>query len=129
MWWIIIAVAILITLLFETERTKKITSQLIMVTGGGLSTIGLLVLSGQCIVWLRFAKWKSASMIDAFNVLELPVPHPTLGGLTSLQNIVDWVGARFLNLPASLTFLMVGLLIFRFGKSRSKELPANGGEG
>jgi hypothetical protein len=120
MWWIVIAVVILGVLLFETEHTKKITSQLIMVVGGLLSIIGLLILSGQCTVWLRAGRWKSVSMANAFNFFELPIPHPTLGGLTGLQDIADWVEAIFLHLPASLTLFFIGLLVISFGRRRNK---------
>jgi len=120
MWWIVVAVAILGVLLFETERTKTINNQLLMVAGGVLSILGILVLSGQCTTWLKVGRWKSVSMARALSALEVPIPNPTMRGLTSLQNVVDWVGETFLNLPASLTFLVLGLLVFCFGRRRSK---------
>jgi hypothetical protein len=120
MWWIVIAVATLGVLLFETERTKTINNQLIMVAGGVLSILGILVLSGQCTTWLKVGRWKSVSMARALSAFEVPIPHPTLTGFTSLQHVVDSVGAIFLDLPASLTLVVLGLLVFCFGKKRSK---------
>jgi len=120
MWWIVLAVAILGVLLFETERSKTISNQLIMIAGGMLSILGILVLSGQCTTWLKVGRWKSLSLARALSVFEVPIPHPTLKGLTGLQHIVDVVGETVFNLPASLTFLVLGLLVFCFGKKRSK---------
>jgi len=120
MWWIVLAVAILGVLLFETERTKKITNQLIMVIGAELLIFAIFVLSAQCAFWVKIGRWKSVSMARAFSVFEVPIPHPTLSGPTGLQDVVDWIGATFLNLPANLTLLVLGLLVFCFGKRRSK---------
>src|SRR5215471_1148167 len=106
MWWIVVAVAILGVLLFETERTKTINNQLLMVAGGVLSILGILVLSGQCTTWLKIGRWKSVSIARALSAFEVPIPHPTLTGLASLQHVVDSAGAILLNLPASLTLLI-----------------------
>jgi hypothetical protein len=121
MWWtVVIIVVLLCGLLLAAELTKKMVGSLVMTAGGVLSVIGLLLLSGQCTIWLKVGKWTSVSMAHALRVLEVPIPHLALRETPSVQNVIDWIGATFLSLPASFTLFVLGLLVFSFGKRRSK---------